>query len=101
MSPVCNLKGLLQVFEIKLVSPSGSDIMALIFCDTACNIFWTACSLADRKGLQKTKRVTVKVVHTEAIVDTTMVELSVKSEGIQNFGCIRNFSYVENILNVG
>ena len=79
-------KGLLQLTELQLVSSSGLDIKALVLCDTACSNSWVAGSLADRLGLHgKALKLTVKGNNTEEVVDTRVVETTVKPRGHQDF----------------
>ena len=75
MSSVTDVKGLLQVTELQLVSSSGLDIKALVLCDNACSNSWVAGSLADRLSLHgKALKLTVKGINTEEVIDTRVVE---------------------------
>ena len=79
MSSVTDVKGLLQVTELQLFNSSGLDTKALVLCDTACSNSWVAGSLADRLGLHgKALKLTVKGINTEEVVDTRVVEVTVK-----------------------
>ena len=86
MSSVTDVKGLLQVTELQLVNSYGLDTMALVFYDTACSNSWVADSLADRLDLHgKALRPTVKGFNTEKVVDTRVVEVTVKPRRHQDF----------------
>ena len=52
LSSVTNVKGLLQVTELKLTNSSGTSTTALVLCDTGCSNSWVSDSLAARLGLQ-------------------------------------------------
>ena len=54
LSSVTDVKGLLQVTELKLTNSSGTSTTAMILCDTACSNSWVSDSLAARLGLQGT-----------------------------------------------
>ena len=84
MSSVTDAKGLLQVIELQLVNSSGLYTKALVLCDNACSNSSVAGSLADRLGLHdKALKLTVKGINTEEVVDTRIVEVSVKQENIR------------------
>ena len=77
---VIDVKGLLQVTELQLVSSSALDTKALVLYDTACSNSWVAGSLADRLGLHgKALKLTVKGINTEELVDTRIVEVTARS----------------------
>ena len=79
MSSVTNVKRLLQVTELQLVNLSGLDTKALVLCDAACNNSWETGSLADILGLHgKVLKLTVNGINTEEIVETRVVEVTVK-----------------------
>ena len=54
LSSVTDVKGLLQVTELKLTNCSCTSTTALVLCDTACSNSWVSNSLAARLGLQGT-----------------------------------------------
>ena len=102
MSSVTDDKGLLQVTKLQMVNPSGVDTKALVLCDTACSNSWVAGSLADRLGLHgKTLKLTVKGINTEEVVDTKVVEVTVKPRGHQDFEPFTINTFVKESLNVG
>ena len=79
MSSVTDIKGLLQVTDLQLFNSSGLDTKALVLCDTACSNSWVPGSLANRLGLHgKALKLTVKAINTEEVVDTRVVEVTVK-----------------------
>ena len=83
---VTDVKGLLQVTELLLVISSGLDTKALVLCDTACSNSWVAGSLADRLGLHgKALTLTVKGNNTEEVVDTRVVEITIKPKELGDF----------------
>ena len=102
MSSVTDVKGLLQVMELQLVNSSGLDTKALVLCDTACSNSWVAGSLADRLGLHgKAQKLTVKGINTEKVVDTRIVEVTVKPREHQNFELFTINPFVKESLKVG
>ena len=102
MLSVTDVKGLLQVTELQLFSSSGLDTKALVLCDTACSNSWVAGSLADRLGLHgKALKLTVKGINTEEVVDTRIVEVTVKPREHQDFEQFTINPFVKESLNVG
>ena len=102
MSSVTDVKGLLQVTELQLVNSSGVDTKALVLCDTACSNSWVAGSLADGLRLHgKALKLTVKGINTEAVVDTRIVEVTVKPREHQDFEPFTINLFVKESLNVG
>ena len=102
MSSVTDVKGLLQVTELQLFNSSGLDTKALVLCDTACSNSWVAGSLADRLGLHgKALKLTVKCINTKEVVDTTVVEVTVKPREHQDFEPFTVNPFVKESLNVG
>ena len=102
MSSVTDVKGLLQVTELQLVNSSGVDTKALVLCDTACSNSWVVGSLADRLGLHgKALKLTVKGINTEEVVDTRVVEVTVKPREHLDFEQFSINPFVKEILNVG
>ena len=102
MSSVTDVKGLLQVTELQLFNSSGLDTKALVLCDTACSNSCVAGSLADRLGLHgKALKLTVKGINTEEVVDTRVVEVTVKPREHQDFEPFTVNPFVKESLNVG
>ena len=102
LSSVRNAKGLLHVTELQLTGSSGKDTTALVLCDTACSNSWVSNDLANGLGLHgKALKPTVKGINTEEVVDTKLVELSVKPRKHQAFEPFKVSSYVKEDLNVG
>ena len=102
MSSVTDVKGLLQVTELQLLNSSGVDTKVLVSCDTACSNSCVASSLADRLVLHgKALKLTVKGINTEEVVDTRVVEVTVKSREHQDFEPFTINSFVKESLNVG
>ena len=102
MSSVTNVKGLLQVTELQLVNSSGLDTKALVLCDTVCSNSWVAGSLADRLDLHgKALKLTVKGINTEEVVDTRVVQVTVKPKEHQDFELLTTNPFVKESLNVG
>ena len=101
MSSVTDVKGLLQVTELHFVSSSDLDTKTLVLCDTACSNSWVA-GLADRLGLHaKAPKLTVKGFNTEEVVDTRVVEVSVKLWEHQDFQPFTINPFVKENLSVG
>ena len=102
LSYVTDVKGLLQVTELKLTNSSGTSTTALALCDTACSNSWVSDSLAARLGLQGTAlKLTVKGINTEKLIDTKVVQLTVTPHKDQNFEPFTVRPYVRETLNVG
>ena len=102
LSSVTNVKGLLQVTELKLTNSTGANNTALVLCDTACSNSWVSDSLANRLGLQGTAiKLTVKVINTEELIDTKVVQLTVTPHTNQDFEAFTVRPYVRETLNVG
>ena len=102
MSSVTDVKGLLHVTELQLVNSSGLDTNALVLCDTACSNSWVAGSLADRLGLHGIAlNLTVKDINTEEVVDTRVVEVTVKPREQQDFEPFTVNPFVKESLHVG
>ena len=102
MSSVTDVKGLLQVTELQLVNSSGVDTEALVLRDTACSNSWVAGSLANRLSLHgKALKPTVKGTNTEEVVETRIVEVTVKPRAHQDFEPFTINPFVKESLNVG
>ena len=102
LSLVTDVKGLLQVTELKLTGSSGNNTTALILCDSACSNSWVSDSLADRLGLQGTAlKVTVKGTNKEELIDTKVVQLTASPHKDQDFEAFTVRPYVRETLNVG
>ena len=102
LSSVSNAKGLLHVTKLQLTGSSGKDTTALVLCDTACSNSWVSNDFANRLGLHGTVlKPTVKGINTEEVVDTKLVELSVKPREHQAFEPFKVSPYVKEDLNVG
>ena len=101
MSSVTDVKGLLQVTELQLVSSSALDTRALDLCDTACSYFWVAGSLVYRLGLHgKALKLTAKGNNTEEVVDTMIVENTMKTREHQDFEPLTINPFVKESLKV-
>ena len=102
LSSVTDVKGFLQVTELQLVNSSGLDTKDLVLCDTACSKTWVVGSLADKLGLhRKALRLTVKGIYTEEVVDTRVVEVTVKPREHQFFEPFTINPFVKKSLNNG
>ena len=99
---VTDVKGFLQVTELKLTNSSGSSTTALVLCGTACSNSWVSDSLADRLGLQGTAlKLTIKGINAEELIDTKVVQLTVSPHKDQDFEAFTVRPYVRETLNVG
>ena len=102
MSSVTDVRGFFQVTELQSVNSACLDTKALILCHTACSNSWVAGSLADRLGLHgKALMLTVKGINTEEVIDTMVVEVTVKPKEHQSFEPFTINPFVEESLNVG
>ena len=97
-----DVKGLLQVTELKLTNSSDTSTTALVLCDTASSNSWVSDSLAARLGLQGTAlKLTVKGINTEELIETKVVQLTVTAHKDQDFEAFTVRSYVRETFNVG
>ena len=88
LSSVTDVKGLLQVTELKLTNSFGTNTTALVLFNTACSNSWVSNSLADRLGLQGTAlKLTVKGINTEELSDTKVVQLTVTPQRHRSIHC--------------
>ena len=88
--------------ELQLKSSSGKDTTALVLCDTACSNSWVSNDLANRLGLQVTAlQLKVKVINTEEVVDTKLVERIVTPRDNQALEPFKVSPCVKEDLNVG
>ena len=88
--------------ELQLVNASGLDTKALALCDTACSISRVADILADRFGLHgKALKLTVKGINTGEVVETSIVEVTVKPREHQDFEPFTFNPFVKENLNFG
>ena len=102
LSSVTDVKGLLQVTELKLTNSSGTSTTALVLCDTACSNSWVSDSLAARLGLQGTAlKLTVKGINKEELIDTKVFQLTVTPHKDLDFEAFPVRPYVRETLNVG
>ena len=102
LSSVTDVKGLLQVTELKLTNSSRTSTTALVLCDTACSNSWVSDSLADRLGLQgNALKLTVKDINKEELIDTKVVQLTVTPHKDKDFEAFTVRPYVRETLNVG
>ena len=97
---VTDVKELLQVTELKDTNCSGTSTTALVLCDTACSNSWVSDSLAGRLGLQgNALKLTVKGINTEELMDTKVVQLTVRPHKFQDFEAFNVRSNVRGTLN--
>ena len=102
LSSVTDVKGLLQVTELKLTNSSGTSTTALALCDTACSNSWVSDSLTAELGLQGTAlKLTVKGINRGELIDTKVVQLTVTPHEDQDFEAFTVRPYVRETLNVG
>ena len=102
LSSLMDVKGLLQVTELKLTNSFGTSTTALVLCDTACSNSWVSDSLTARLGLQGTAlKLTVKGINTEELIDTKVVQLTVTPHKDRDFEDFNVRPYVRETLNVG
>ena len=92
LSSVTDVKGLLQVTELKLINSSDTSTTALVLCDTACS---NSCVSNSLRGTAL--KLTVKGINTEELIDTKVVQLTVKDQDFEAF-TVR--PYVRETLNV-
>ena len=97
-----DVKGLLQVTQLRLTNSSVTNTTALVLCDTACSNSWVSDSHADRLGLQGTAlKLTVKCINKEEFIDTKVVKLTMTPHKNQDFEAFTVRPYVRETLKVG
>ena len=102
MPSVTDVKGLLQITEVELTSPSSSaKILAL--CDSACSHSWISRILADKLQVKgSTTKLTVHGINSQQLIDTETIEL--KLTPVHSGGSCSAFPvtpYVRDDLKVG
>ena len=102
LTSVMDVKGLLQVTELKITNSSGTSTTALVLCDTAaCSNSWVSDSLATRLGLQgNALKLTVMGINREEIIDSEVVQLTVIPHKNQDFEAFIVRPHVRETLNV-
>ena len=101
-SSVIDIKGLLQVTDLKFTNSYVTSTTALVLCDTACSNSWVSDSLATRLGLQGTAlKLTVRGINTEELIDTKVAQLTVTTNKDQDFEAFTVRPYKRETLNVG
>ena len=99
---VADIKGLLQVTELKLTNSSSANNTALVLCDTACSKSWVSDSLSDRLVLQCTAlKVTAEVINKKELIETKVVQMTVTAHKDQDFQAFTARPNVRETLNVG
>ena len=102
LSSVTDVKGLLQVTELKFTISSGKSTAALVLCNKACSNSCVSDSLAARLGLQGSAlKLTVKGINTEELIDKNVVQLTVTPHKDQYFEAFTVRPHVRETLNVG
>ena len=102
MPSVTDVKGLLQITEVELTSPSSSTkILAL--CDSACSHSWISRRLVDKLQVKgSATKLTVQGINSQQLIDTETVEL--KLTPVHSGGPCSSFPvtpYVRDDLKVG
>ena len=76
---VSDVKGLLQVKQVKLISPTDEKTKVLALCDPACSHSWISNAAAERLKLKgKSLRLTVCGINTQQTIDTLVTDVTVK-----------------------
>ena len=102
MPSVSDVKGLLQITEIELESPSDSE-KVLVLCDSACSHSWISKRLADKLQVKGSPtKLTVHGINSQQLIDTETVEL--KLTPVHSGGSCSSFPvkpFVRNGLKIG
>ena len=102
MPSVTDVKGLLQITEVELTSPSSSAKI-LAPCDSACSHSWISRRLADKLQVKgSATKLTVHGINSQQLIDTETVEL--KLTPVHSGGSCSAFPvtpYVRDDLKVG
>ena len=76
LTSITDVKGLLQVREVDLLSPSDVRTRELVLCDTACSHSWMSSKHASRLQLKGTTlKLTVKGINTQETITTESARL--------------------------
>ena len=87
LTSITDIKGLPQVLEVDLTSPSNVSTRAFVLCDTACSHSWISSELANRLQLKgEPFKLTVKGINTQETITTESVQVTVQSIG-ESFIC--------------
>ena len=102
MPSVTDIKGLLQITEVELTSPSSSAKIRSL-CDSACSHSWISRRLADKLQVKRSAtKLTVHGINSQQLIDTETVEL--KLTPVHSGGSCSSFPvnpYVRDDLKVG
>ena len=102
MPAVSDVKGLLQITEVELESPSCSE-KVLVLCDSACSHSWISKRLADKLQVKGSPtKLTVHGINSQQQIDTETVEL--KLTPVHSGGSCSSFPvkpFVRNDLKIG
>ena len=102
ISSLSNVKRLLQLTELQLANSLGKDSSALVLCVTACSNSLVSNSLLNRLVLHdKAMKITVKGINNGEVIDTKLVELTVKPHDNKSFEPFKASPHVKKNLNVG
>ena len=102
LTSITDVKGLLQVLEVDLLSPSDVRTRALVLCDTACSHSWISSELASRLQLKGTPlKLTVNGIKTQETITTESVQVTVQPKGENTCSPFDLLSYVKTNLRVG
>ena len=102
LTSITDVKGLLQVLEVDLLSPSDVRTRALVLCDTACSHSWISSELASRLQLKGTPlKLTVNGINTQETITTESVQVTVQPIGEDTCSPFDLLPYVKTNLRVG
>ncbi len=102
LTSLTDVKGLLQVKLIDVVTPSGKSARALSLCDTGGSHSWMSHSLAERLDVAGTDiRLIVNGINTQKTVDTSMVTVTIHPLGDKTCDPFELSPYLSANLNVG
>ena len=97
-----NVKGILQVLEVDLVSPSNVSTRALVLCDTACSHSWMSSDFANNLQLKREPfKLTVNGINTQETIISESVQVTVKPIGEKTCSPFALLPYVKQKLQVG
>ena len=98
LTSITDVKGLLQVLEVDLLSPSDVRTRAFVLCDTACSHSWISSELASRLQLKGTPlKLTVNGINTQETITMESVEVSVQPIGQNTCSPIDLLPYVKKL----
>ena len=99
---VSDVKGLLQVKQVELISPTDEKTKVFALCDPACSHSWISSAAAERLKLKgKSLKLTVCGINTQQTIDTLVTDVTVKPIAENTCESFQVSPYIRENLNIG